>query len=303
MAMPNLSWPQPLVWLRCLLLIGVSGIPCPVTVSADAGETLRATYASLEEQLRQNQFKRPLILHSAETPARLAGDTYALVDYPFGEVSSGLNNPVHWCDLMLLHVNTKYCHALEEPSGTTLTIYVGKKRPEKLANATRLEFNYRVVAASQDYIEIVLNAKDGPLTTSDYRVLLEAVALPLDKTFLHLTYSYTTNFVGRLAMQAYLGTIGSGKVGFTVLGRGGDGQPDYIAGVRGLIERNTMRYYLAIDAFLGAAHEATPAARLEKSLQSWFTAVEQYPRQLHEVDRREYLEMKRAEYARQQTVY
>ncbi|MFC6519462.1 hypothetical protein ACFQAT_06355 [Undibacterium arcticum] len=128
------------------------------------------------------------------------------------------------------------------------------------------------------------------------------MALPNAKAFLHLTYAYAVNFSGRLAMQTYLGTIGSGKVGFTVIGKLADGQPDYIGGVRGLIERNTMRYYLAIDTFLEAAN-APPAAQLEKRLQSWFAATERYPRQLHEVDRGAYLEMKRAEYLRQQTVH
>lgn len=148
----------------------------------------------------------------------------------------------------------------------------------------------------------MLNAKDGPLGTGDYRILLQAVALPNAKMFLHLTYSYAMNFAGRLAVQTYLGTIGRGKVGFTVIGKRADGQPDYVDGVRGLVERNTMRYYLAIDTFLGAA-SAVPAAQLEKRLQNWFTAVERYPRQLHEMDRRQYLEMKRAEHMRQQTVH
>lgn len=105
-----------------------------------------------------------------------------------------------------------------------------------------------------------------------------------------------------VAMQTYLATIGRDKVGFTVVGKQADGQPEYIGGVRGVVERNTMRYYLAIDTFLGTAR-AAPAARFEKSLQAWFTAVERYPRQLHEMDRDEYLDMKRAEYLRQQTVY
>lgn len=77
--------------------------------------------------------------------------------------------------------------------------------------------------------------------------------------------------------------------------------PAYIGGVRGLIERNTMRYYLAIDSFIGA-ERALPAAQFESRLQNWFTATERYPQQLHEMDRGEYLDMKRAEYLRQQTV-
>jgi hypothetical protein len=201
---------------------------------------------------------------------------------------------------MILHINTKYCHAMVKPTGTALRVHVGKKTPEELADTTRLEFNYRTVAATPEYLQIMLSAKNGPLGTSDYRITLEAMALPNAKTFLHLTYSYTMNFAGRLAVQTYLGTAGSGKVGFTVIGKQADGQPEYIAGVRGLVERNTMRYYLAIDSYLAAA-SAAPEAQLEKRLQNWFTAVERYPRQLHEMDRSEYLQMKRAEYLRQQT--
>jgi hypothetical protein len=185
-------------------------------------------------------------------------------------------------------------------SGTVLKVNIGKKTPEELSAATRVEFNYSVAAVTPQYLEIMLGAQDGPLGTSDYLIRLEAVALPNAKTFLHLTYSYAVNFAGRLAMQTYLGTLGSDKVGFTVVGKLADGKTSYISGVRGLMERNTMRYYLAIDSFLESAN-AAPETQLEKRLQSWFTAAERYPRQLHEMDRVEYLAMKRAEDLRQRT--
>jgi len=288
-------------WLTCLLLVCATGGACAATTSAEPMAALRAKYASLADPLRQNQFKRPLVLDSAETQNGLQGDIYAIVDFPFATVSAGLSNPEHWCDVMLLHINTKYCHAMVGLSGTTLKVNIGKKTPEDLASTSRVEFNYNVAAAAPDYLEVALDAKEGPLGTSDYRILLEAMTLPNARTFLHLTYSYAMNFSGRLAMQTYLGTVGSDKVGFTVSGTRADGQADYIGGVRGLVERNTMRYYLAIDSFLGAVGVA-PAAQLEHRLQSWFTAVERYPRQLHEMDRGAYLEMKRAENSRQQLV-
>jgi hypothetical protein len=90
-------------------------------------------------------------------------------------------------------------------------------------------------------------------------------------------------------MQAYLGTLGSDKVGFTPKGASG-----YVGGVRGVVERNTMRYYLAIDAFL----DAPRPEQLDRRLAAWFDATERYARQLHETERSEYLEMKRSEYAR-----
>lgn len=296
--MQKLSWVR---WLRGLLWVWIAVGACAAMAKTDAVAVMLARHASLDEQLRQNQFKRPLVLDSEELPNRLRGDVYAVVDHPFGTVTAALNDPNHWCDIMLLHINVKYCHAMVGQPGTTLRVNIGKKTSELLINVARVEFNYSVAAVTPEYLEIVLNAQDGPMGTSDYLIRLEAVALPNAKTFLHLTYSYTVNFAARLAMQTYLGTVGSGKVGFTVIGTGADGRPQYMGGVRGLMERNTMRYYLAIDTFLGAA-SAAPGTQLEKRLQGWFTAIEQYPRQLHEMDRAQYLEMKRAEYLRQQTV-
>ncbi len=290
-------------WLKCLILICSMSVLCAAAAESDLVAALRTKYASITERLHQNQFKRPLVLDSTETPNRLKGDIYAVVNYSFGTVSAGLDSPDHWCDVMLLHINTKYCHAQAGPSGTTLKVNIGKKTPQDLADTTRLEFNYRVAVVTPEYIEFVLNAKDGPMGTSDYRIVLEAVALPdATKTLLHLTYSYALNLSGRLALQVYLLTGGSGKVGFSVVGASADGRPVYVGGGRGLMERNTMRYYLAIDSYLNAG-AGTPETQFEKRLQSWFTAAERYPRQLHEIDRAEYLDMKRAEYLRQQTVH
>lgn len=95
--------------------------------------------------------------------------------------------------------------------------------------------------------------------TSDYRIELEAIPLPNAQTFLHFTYSYAMSFPARLAMQTYLATIGYGKLGFTETEPSANGQPQYIGGVRALIERNTMRYYLAIDSFLGIRLRSEPS--------------------------------------------
>jgi hypothetical protein len=103
-------------------------------------------------------------------------------------------------------------------------------------------------------------------------------------------------------MHAYLATAGSKKVGFTITGTRSDGQVDYVGGLRGMVERNTMRYYLAIEAYLGAL-SAPPAAQLEKRLQDWYVETERYPRQLHEIEKNDYLQMKRREYVRQQSDY
>jgi hypothetical protein len=66
------------------------------------------------------------------------------------------------------------------------------------------------------------------------------------------------------------------------------------------VERNAMRYYLAIDAYLDTM-DAPQAQRVDKRINQWFTATERYPTQLHEMDRNTYVSMKRQEYERQTT--
>lgn len=261
--------------------------------------SLRAKYTELGQQLRNNPFQRALYLESLESSNDLKGEIYAVVDYPFAAVNMALNNPAHWCDVLILHINVKYCHASGDKAGTVLTVNLGRKYDQPLADAHRLDFNYRGVITTPDYFAVELNAESGPLSTRDYRIRLEATPVKDERTFLHFTYAYAFGLAGRLAMQGYLATIGRDKIGFTVTGKQANGQPKYIHGVRGVVERNTMRYYLAIDAYL-AALTTPPRNRLEKRLQHWYNGTDQYARQLHEVERNDYFEMKRKEYQRQQ---
>jgi hypothetical protein len=277
--------------MRLLLACMLCAAGLPVAAAPDA-EALRARYAELEGRLADNQFKRPLHLESVETPKQLEGDIYAVVDHPFATVSAALREPAQWCDVLILHLNTKFCRA----GSGGLSVAVGKKHDQPLNDAYRVEFNYSIAALTPDYFDIRLGARNGPMGTSNYRIRLEATPLREGKTFLHLSYSYTYNLAARMAMQAYLGTIGRDKVGFTRTPGGASG---YIGGVRGVVERNTMRYYLAIDAYLAALSAPVPE-QFEKRVNNWFAFTERYPRQLHEIDRKEYLDMKRNEYARQQ---
>jgi hypothetical protein len=95
-------------------------------------------------------------------------------------------------------------------------------------------------------------------------------------------------------MTSYLATLGRGKVGFTQKEPGAD----YIGGMRGVAERYTLRYLLAIEAYLAAPG----AQQFPQRLAHWFNATERYARQLREVERTAYFSMKRHEYARQQSL-
>ncbi len=277
---------------------GLAFASAPGSYSAAA---LHATYASQLERLHDNPFRRPVSLDSSESPNDVKGNIYALLDYPFSTVRSALQRPEQWCEVLILHINTKYCRATAGQGNPVLSVNVGKKTPQPIDEAYPLEFDYRVAAATSRHLAIQLNAPEGPLSTRNYRIQLQAIPIGNDRTFLHLTYSYDYGMAGRLAMKTYLATIGSDKVGFTRIGTQADGQPEHVGGMRGVVERNTMRYYLAIDAYLGAL-STPPHLQLQKRLHNWFNATEQYPRQLRELDRAAYFDMKRREYRRQQAM-
>ena len=267
---------------------------------AQDAPTLRARHAALRDALADSPFKRPLILESVQNEGDLKGDVYSVVAQPFGVVAPALQGMTHWCDMLIVHLNVKHCQPQGSGANSVLTLAVGRKFDQPIADAYKVAFAYRVAASSADFLRVQLLADEGPLGTSDYRIVLEAVPLDAKSSFVHMSYSYGQGMAARIAMQGYLATLGRDKVGFSVVGRKPDGAPIYVSNVRGLIERNTMRYYLAIEAFLGAT-DALPAEQAEQRMGDWYAATERYARQLHEMDRDDYLTMKRSEVARQKS--
>lgn len=292
--------PRQLRLISTFIVISCVWLTCAYAARSDTSNIpLRAKYLELNSKLTNNQFQRALYLNSTESSNDLKGEIYAMVDYPFSTVNLALNNPAHWCDVLILHINIKHCQAGNNQSGTLLSVNLGKKYDQPLADTYQIDLNYKQVTATADYFAIELNAKRGPLSTRNYRIWIEATPIAKGRTFLHFTYAYSFGLTGKIAMQGYLATIGRDKVGFTEVVKLSNGQSSYIQGVRGVVERNTMRYYLAIDAYL-AALNSPPKVRLEQQLNHWYNSTEQYYRQLHEVARDDYLTMKYSEYQRQQ---
>jgi len=282
--------------MRWLVLLCM--LTSPVLVRAQDADALRVRYVELRQQLEKNQFKRPLYLESTQSANSLRGDVYALIGQPMAVVAPALLGGRNWCDIVILHLNVKSCRVADTPAGDMLTINIGRKFDQPLADTYRFEFFYRTLTDRSDYQQSILEAAQGPLGTSGYRIELELVGLDSEHSFLHLSYAYTYGMAAHLAMQSYLATIAREKVGFSIVGHDPYGQPVYLSGMRGGVERNTMRYYLAIDAYLGALSLAPPE-QLDKRLNDWYAGVERYPLQLHELERGEYLDMKHREVQRE----
>lgn len=283
------------VWMACTLA-ALAQVEVP---ASDPAASLRDRYAGLLEQLDQSSLQKGLYLESVESAHASRGDLYAVVGYPFNTISDALTNPESWCDALILHLNVKYCRPTLRGDHTVLDVAIGKKTEQPLSETQRVELTYNVAAASTDYMQVDLNANKGPLGTRDYHIALELIDLEGERAFLHVQYSYKYGFLARLAMGFYLATGGQSKVGFTMVDGDNEHAPHLVGGVRGALERNIMRYYLAIDAYLGSLETPAPE-RFDASLERWFTATERYAIQLHEVDHEAYVTMKRNEYLRQQ---
>ena len=284
-------------WLAALSLL--AGLCASQPASAQDAAALRARQIELRDELAASAFGQPLVLESVQRDDRLRGEIFALVAASFTAAAAALQPPQAWCDILMLHLNVKGCQVRGTASLPRLEVALGHKHDQQLADAFALDFGYRVLASRPDYLALQLEAPEGPFGTRDYRIALELAPAAGGGSLLHLAYSYRYGLVARLALQGYLATLGRGKVGFSVVGREADGSPDHVGGVRGVVERNTMRYYLALEAFLGAL-ALPPGLQAERRLQAWFDSSERYPRQLHELDRADYLAMKRRELARLQ---
>ncbi len=279
----------------CLAVAGAASaaIATPASSPADPGAAdLRARFEHMRSDLDATHFGRPLALVSRDGDHVLQGDIYVLVDQPFQLVRDSLHDAPQWCQVMVLPFNTKKCTASGGGDPAALSLYIAKRKDAAPDESYRVDFDYHVEALDRDFLRVALKAGAGPLGTHDYRIMLEATPADAGHTVLHLAYSYGYGALGQLAMQAYLATAGASKVGFTVEEEGG--RRRLVGGMRGVMERNTMRYFLAIEAYLQSLG-TPPEGRAERRFEAWFDATERFAQQLHEMSREQYLSMKRRE--------
>jgi len=271
----------------CLVLsMMCGGTALALGPSGNPAHALRESYARLRDILVHSPFGQPMTLESSEVGDLFTEDVHALIDQPYAGVRAALVNTGSWCDILILHPNVMGCRHRDSalPGGDAgIGVLVGK-------NEQAADFAFHVAADRSDYLDVRLSAPSGPLGTADYRIRLEATPLDERRTIVHLMYSNRYGAAARIAMRIYLETLGRGKVGFTVVGRNADGSPVYVGDFRGAQERNAMRYYLAITAYLESL-SAAPARQFETRLAIWYASSARYSPQLHEG--REYLDIRR----------
>jgi hypothetical protein len=260
--------------MRSLILFSLA-LACGLAQAQD-GAALRQRHGELQAKLAHNPFGRALHVDSNTSGGAHRGEIHAVIEQPYKVVASGLGSAKNWCEILALQVNVKGCEAAHDALAAQIT----RKPRDTVENAHRIEFRFEAPARREDYLQVALRAASGPVGTRDYEILVQAAPLDAGRTFLHMTYAYKLGTMARLAMDAYLAGPGREKKGFTVEG-----------GPRGVVERSAMRYYLAVDAYLGERE-------LEPRLRRWYTETARYPQLREEVTLEQYAEMKRREASR-----
>jgi hypothetical protein len=265
---------------------------------ATGDKALLANYPAIKAKLEKNQFGTPIYLESAEKEGSLRVDVYGVLNYPFDAVRDALQSPVNWCDIMSLHTNIKACTFRKAPDHWLLTLYSGRKYYQSPQDAYKLEFMFRIAAQQPEYLDITMTADNGPLLTTDHRIRLEAAPLDKGTTFVHFRYAYKHGLLARMAIKTYFATLAHDKVGFSSSAADKMGNPVYTGGVRGAIERNAVRYYLALRTYMDT-FKSPGDQRFEKQINRWYNLTASFPRQLYEMDKEEYLATKRREHNNQ----
>lgn len=255
-------------------------------------EVLIDKYQMLEEKLAKSPFGFPAYLDSYEGKNASGVDVYGIIDYSFDAVQRELTTPAHWCDITLLHNHVRACIDRPMNGASLLTLYNVKKANQPVKDAYQITYKYWVIAQQPVYLDLLIVADEGPYNTRDHRFRFEAVPLGKTRTFVHLSYSYKYGVLGYVAMKSYFAIFSRGDVGFSITGADSKKKPVYVSGLKGAIERNVMRYYLAILAYMDT-HKYPVDQRFEKRINRWYDLTVQYKRQLYAMERKEYLANKR----------
>ena len=285
---------------RWLALAGALWLALGAAVQAQGGAAdLQQRRTALQPRLQASPFGQPLVLDSREGDGSLAGEVHAEMPQPFARLAGLLRSAPAMCEMLLLHLNVRGCRAGGAAGAAgpgPIVLLVGPKQLDSTSLLQRIGYGTQLEAPTADFVRLTLAAAKGPLGTRDYRIVIEATPIDSGRSFVRLSYAYAYGFMGQAAMQAYLSTAGRAKIGFTVEA-GADGKPQPVRGARGALERNVMRYYLALLAY-GLVDGAPGGEHTEARLRQWFALTERHAAQLHELDLDDYLREKRADLIR-----
>jgi hypothetical protein len=265
-------------------------------VVASGPQSLIDKYQEIEKEPHGHSFG--FYLESSVSKHLSRVDLYGTTKSPFNIVSHELRSPDNLCKIVLLDVNVRACTDQKVDQKWALTLYHVNRSDKPLKDAYPMKFGYDINAQDPGFISLLLSADRGPFSTQDHRFGFEAVSLDEGTTLIHLRYSFRYSSWAYFLMKSYFSIFGRGMIGFSTVGTNSEGNAVYVRGLRGAVERNVVRYYLAILAYIDTI-KIRPEQRFERRVSEWYDLTTRYPRQLFVMEKEEYLIYKRRDRANQ----
>ena len=243
--------------------------------SRSGPESLLDKYHEIGKELEKNSGPVPFHVESSVNKNAAHADIYGTIKHPFEMVQNELLVPTNWCDILLPHLNVRACTYKKVNDTWLLNVYNVDKFSEPLEDAYQMKFVYRVSELQPVYFDIALTAHEGPSHTKDHQFGFEKMPLEKNITFIHLRYSFGYSALGYFLMKIFGGT----KIGFSITGTDSAGNPVYVGGLRGSVERDVVCYYLAILAYLETL-KAPSDQRFGRRISQWYDLMARFKKQL-----------------------
>ena len=286
--------------MRYLLVVILMGLTttCLASELVVPERSLLLEYEAYQTAQKNDNF--PFFIESSEQGNLLASRVLMILPVSHVSFRRNLSEPRLWCEFLILHLNIKACVTERQQGEDILVLFAGRKHYQPPEITYKLEYRFQLIDNRDGFFEVLMDAPSGPLSTSNYRIHVRAIP-HYNHTIMALGFSYTQSYISRAATYSYLNTLGRNKVGFSVTSSKDETAPVYVSGVKGVIERNVMRYFLALESYLSAKRN-TKSDAFKRLLIDWYDATELYHRQLYEYEQDVYIQAKQKEYLNQQNL-
>jgi hypothetical protein len=228
---------------------------------------------------------------SNQSQDRVDGRVQVVLSVPFDQLRDLLMDRSALCDVAVLHFNIKSCVHLDTPEQAMVRVFGGRKHYQSPDQSGAFDMIYKRARDADGEAAVHLYGDQGPLGTQDYLIRFYATRLDDERSEVLVAFSVRYSHATHWAQRMYFSSLGRNRIGFTVTGHDAQGQPEYVRGLRAMVERNAMRLFLALQVSLESPEQESTDSRLRR----WFALTEQYPLQLREMELDDYLNAKRRE--------
>jgi len=259
--------------------------------------SLQARAVEFHQQQLLEESPLPFVLSSSFTSDLSKARVRTFIrDVRLDLFAERLSQPSEWCEFIPLHLNIKACGHIKSNDQQIVQFYAGVKDYVTPDNAHLLQLSFNTTNVDGVF-SAELYAADGPLDSTNIRFGLRAIDSEGEDgsgVYFEFELSSEPGLTNSLA-RIYLATIARKKKGFSVKGKTWSGKPKYVGGQRGAIERNLVRYLLALETYFDTAvlnSDSSPDEIYRLRIGRWYDQTDQYKEQLFELARSVYISNK-----------